>query len=121
MAINWDILKARFLQSEPTAQIHSLSLNLTRLQTLAESGANSEMARHYLRESQFFIEWIVPTLNLDSEMELATQLVELQRLLSRWKLDLKEHWATGQTRQKLAQTASEWSKRLSPLATPLAS
>ena len=121
MAINWDILKARFLQAESTEQLYSLALNLTRLQTLAESEADTEMARHYLRESQFFIEWIVPTLDLKSEMELATQLVNLQRQLSRWKLDLQEHWATEQTRQQLAHTALDWSQRLSPIAAaPLA-
>jgi len=121
MATNWDILKTRFLQAAPTEQLHSLALNLTRLQSLADSDADAEIAKHYLRESQFFIEWIVPTLDLTIDAELATQLVDLQRQLSRWKLDLSAHWSTEQARQQLAQTAWDWSQRLSPIATPLAS
>lgn len=121
MAMNWDILKARFLQTETVEQLHSLALNLTRLQTLASSNTDAEIANHYLRESQFFIEWVVPTLDLNADLELATQLVDLQRQLSRWKLGLQECWATEQSRQQLSQTAGDWSQRLSPIATPIAS
>jgi len=73
------------------------------------SQAFEAIAHHHLRESQHFIEWIVPTLDLETHTELATQLIDLQRQLSRWKLDLRSHWATEQTRQQLAQTAFDWS------------
>ena len=126
MAIDWDILKAHFLQMQLSEQIQSLTLNLARLQTLANSHADTaiasqaieKIAQHHLRESQHFIEWIVPTLDLVTHPELATQLIDLQRQLSRWKLDLRSHWATEQTRQQLAQAALDWSQRLSPI-TPL--
>lgn len=76
MAINWDILKARYLQA---SQIDSLSMNLLRLQALADSGAEQSAAHHLVRESQFFIEWTVPDINLENDIALATELLELQR------------------------------------------
>ena len=64
MAMNWEILKTRYLQTSRASQMDSLSLNLTRLQSLAASGVESSVAHHLVRESQFFIEWIVSGLKL---------------------------------------------------------
>ena len=87
MAMNWEKLKARYEAVSPTVQIDSLGMNLIRLQTLAESGAEESVAQHLVRESQFFIEWTVPRLNLETDRVLVQALLSLQRLLSRWKLN----------------------------------
>lgn len=55
MAISWDILKARYLQANRAGQIDSLSVNLIRPQALADSGVDESVARHLIKESQFFI------------------------------------------------------------------
>jgi hypothetical protein len=60
MAINWETLKSHYLQNNQANQLDSLALNLTRLQTFAQSGADEKFAQHLIRESQFFIEWTVP-------------------------------------------------------------
>jgi hypothetical protein len=112
MAMNWEILKARYLQVSPTEQMDSLSLNLIRLQALAESGAEGSVARHLVRESQFFIEWTVPILNLETDMTLATELLSLQRLLSRWKLSWPELWSSSLQRQQMAESARYWCENL---------
>lgn len=87
------MLKSRYLQANRSAQLASLSLNLTRIQTLAQSGTDELVAQHLVRESQFFIEWTVPNMNLETDLLFATELVALQRLLSHWKIGWSEVWA----------------------------
>ena len=112
MAINWNILKARYLQADRAGQIDSLTMNLIRLQALADSGVEESTAHHLLRESQFFIEWTVPSISLEDEIVLATELVDLQRLLSRWKLSWSELWSSETERQKIAEAAQYWCEHL---------
>ena len=78
MAINWDTLKQRYLQSDRTSQLESITLNLARIQALANSEDDSQVARHLVRESQFFIEWTVPTIDLDKDLSIATELNPVQ-------------------------------------------
>ena len=120
MAVNWEILRMRYLQSARTAQIASLALNLARIQTLADGG-NEAIADHLVRESQFFIEWTVPTIDLETDMIIATELVDLQRQLSAWKLDWSTLWADPTTRQTIAAQAQVWIDRLQDYSFQLAS
>jgi hypothetical protein len=112
MAMNWDGLKTRYLQSDRTSQLESITLNLARIQTLASHDEEGSVARHLVRESQFFIEWTVPTIDLALDIEIATELVDLQRQLSAWKLDWDALWANESDRLALAQTAKQWGDRL---------
>lgn len=112
MAMNWDSLKTRYLQSDRTSQLESITLNLARIQTLASNVEESSVARHLVRESQFFIEWTVPTIDLALDIEIATELVDLQRQLSDWKLDWERVWANEADRLVLAQIAQQWCDRL---------
>ncbi|MBE9060222.1 hypothetical protein [cf. Phormidesmis sp. LEGE 11477] len=112
MAINWEKLKARYEAVSPVVQIDSLAMNLVRLQTLAEGGTEESVAQHLIRESQFFIEWTVPGLSLEIDMALVQELLSLQRLLSRWKLNWSELWNNPTKRQKMAETAQHWYEQL---------
>lgn len=112
MKTNWDILKARYLQASRASQIDSLSMNLTKLQALADSDTEATVAYHLVRESQFFIEWTVPAINLEDEITLATELLDLHRLLSHWKLDWPELWGSELERQKIAVAAQQWCEHL---------
>ena len=51
-------------------------------------------------------------LNLESSLTLATELVELQRQLSRWKLHWSKLWLSPDDRLQIAKFA-EWSDRVS--------
>ncbi|NJN30740.1 MAG: hypothetical protein HC824_10170 [Synechococcales cyanobacterium RM1_1_8] len=120
MVINWELLKTLYLQGDLATQLNSLALNLTRIQALATSHTDKPVALHLIRESQQFIEWTVPTLDLDSDdIDIATQLVELQRQLSRWKLDWEDLWNDGEAREAISHTAQQWCQRLSQYAQPL--
>jgi hypothetical protein len=111
MAINWDILKAQYLQANRATQLDSLALNLTRIQILARSGTDESVAQHLVRESQYFIEWAVPTIDLETDMAFATDLVDLQRLLSRWKLSWSELWTNESQRQEIAMLGAAPAQR----------
>jgi hypothetical protein len=121
MAINWDILKAQYLQGSRTTQLGSLALNLTRIHLLAQGDSYEPVAQHLIRESQFFIEWIVPNLDMETDMAFATDLVDLQRLLSRWKLSGSDIWISEKKRQEIAHLAQEWCDRIQGYCILLAS
>lgn len=121
MAMNWEKLKARYEAVSPVAQIDSIGMNLVRLQTLAESGIEESVAQHLVRESQFFIEWSVPGLSLETNMALVQELLSLQRLLSRWKLNWSSLWANPVERQKMADTAQHWYEHLQGYSSAIAS
>jgi hypothetical protein len=108
MAQDWDILKTQYLRSNRETQLQNLTLNLTRIHLFAQSGTKGPVAQYLVRETQFFIEWFVPGLDLATDMALATALVDLQRLLSRWKLDWSVLWAIESERQKIAMIAQQW-------------
>ena len=112
MAINWEILKMRYLQTSRASLMDSLSLNLARLQSLSSSGGDSVIAHHLVRESQYFIEWTVSGINLETDMALATELLTLQRQLSQWKLRWSELWESEPSRQQVSATAQTWSEQL---------
>ena len=115
MAITeWNILKDRFLRTDQNTRLKSLALNLARLQLVAHGGTDEAVARHLIRESQLLIEWTVPRLNLETDTALATDLVNLQRSLSRWKLDDSDWWRSEAKRQELSLLAQEWGDRLQP-------
>jgi hypothetical protein len=115
MAQDWDMLKTQYLRSSQEAQLQNLALNLTRIHLLAQSGTNGPVAQHLVRETQFFIEWVVPGIDLEPDMALATTLVDLQRILSRWKLDWSVLWANESERQEMAMIAQQWGDRLTEI------
>jgi hypothetical protein len=101
-----------YLKSSQASQLHSLALNLARVQTLAQDGIDGATATHLIRESQFFIEWTVPTLDLEIEIDFAADLVDLQRLLGQWKFGWDEHWDNEQKRLAIIEALQPWCDRL---------
>ncbi|MBW4471570.1 MAG: hypothetical protein KME45_14355 [Stenomitos rutilans HA7619-LM2] len=112
MAVNLHSLKTQYLEHDVSTQLGQLVENLTQIKALAQAGTEEQLAQDLIRESQFFIEWVVPSLNLDTNIELATQLVELQRQLSRWKLQWSTLWSSPSDRLQVAADVQQWSDRL---------
>ncbi|MFN7946466.1 MAG: hypothetical protein U0Z53_14040 [Blastocatellia bacterium] len=100
--------REQFVSHPVTVRLQNLINHLARVESQAGDPAQSEFVRAVVRESMFFIEYIVP----DIELNLQVELVELQRLLARWY----HHWAEFQAdeaqRESVAEQAGEWSKRL---------
>lgn len=86
------MLKTQYLQTGQASQMKSVSLSLIELQVVATAGIEKPVAYQLVRKSQFFIEWSVPTINLDTYIDFATELLSLERQLSRWKLNWSELW-----------------------------
>ncbi|HEY9664035.1 MAG TPA: hypothetical protein V6C65_36755 [Allocoleopsis sp.] len=114
MAVNLDILKTQYLQNDTSTQLDKLAANLTRIKILAEVGTEEQLAHDLIRESQFFIEWLVPNLNLETELNLATKLVDLQRQLSQWKLHWSKIWTNSGDRSQVVKQSQEWIDRILP-------
>lgn len=112
MAVNLDSLKTQYLQHDISTQLGHLVENLTQIKALAQAGVEEKCAQDLIRESQFFIEWVVPNLNLDTNLELATELVELQRQLSRWKLHWSVLWSNPGDRLQITADAQDWGDRI---------
>ncbi|MBE9177789.1 hypothetical protein IQ268_04235 [Oculatella sp. LEGE 06141] len=112
MAVDLAILKTQYLQNDTATQINRLAANLAQIKAFAQVGAEEQRAQDLIRESQFFIEWVVPSLNLETEPDLATELVALQRQLSRWKLHFSTLWSNSGDRLHVAQLSQDWSDRL---------
>ncbi len=112
MAVNLDVLKTQYLQQDSSAQLGRLVENLMQIKVLVQAGTEEQLAQDLIRESQFFIEWLVSHLNLETNLELATELVELQRQLSQWKLHWSTLWLSSSDRLQIAKSVQEWSDRL---------
>ncbi|MFE4105945.1 hypothetical protein [Almyronema epifaneia] len=106
--MNWEILKRRYFEADQSFQLDNLMLNLVRLQLLADDGAQGAVAQYFVTESQFFIEWTVPNFDLEADIAFAAELVDLQRLLSQWKLGWSELWSDERQRFEIAAQARHW-------------
>ncbi|MEM6502281.1 MAG: hypothetical protein AAF685_10635 [Cyanobacteria bacterium P01_C01_bin.89] len=51
-------------------------------------------------------------INLESDSDWAAELVDLQRLLSRWKLRRMDWWGDEQKRKEMAKLAQQWGDKL---------
>jgi hypothetical protein len=124
MVMNWDLLKQHYLKTNHAAQLDSLALNLTRIQILAQDNLEGIIAHYFILESQYLIEWTVPTMNLETDIDFAVELVDLQRLLGHWKLDWPDQWDREKKRLAIIEDLQPWCDRLqhrSELLTPQSS
>ncbi len=101
-------LSEQFVSRPVAVRLLSLVNHLAFIESQAGDPAQSEAVRTAVRESMFFIEYIVP----DVELNLQVELVELQRLLARWYHHWEEFEAGEAHRQAVAEQAGEWSKRV---------
>ncbi|MGC1219406.1 MAG: hypothetical protein WA883_18175, partial [Phormidesmis sp.] len=63
----------------------------------------------------------VSGLSLETEMSLATELLSLQRQLSRWKLSWPELWNSEPERQRISAVAQTWCEQLQGQTSAIAS
>ena len=112
MAVGREVVKAQYLQTSRASQIDSIGVNLFRLQSLTANGIEKTVAYDLVRESQFFLEWFIPNINLETSIDFATELLSLQRQLSQCKLDWVELWKSDSQRQKVSSIAKDWGKQL---------
>ena len=108
----WQFSKEVFVRDTVPVRYEKLSRQLTRIAQIMHDPAATENSRESLTEAMVFIEWIAPDVGLDWQVEL----LELQRLLARWK----HQWETLQSdyprRQVLAEEALDWANRTAKIS-----
>ncbi len=77
-------------------------------QIIRPHDAGREAVESLIAESKFFIEWTAP----EAEVNIATELVELQIQLPRWQYNWARMWDDPVLRSKLAEESAAWSQRV---------
>jgi hypothetical protein len=103
--VDWEQLKTRYQQADVPTQLGALASNLSRIYSLSLRGEQADVVVHLIRESQFLIEWTAPSLDID----LASELVELQRLLGSWYYHWDEVWTILEQRNQVIERSQNWS------------
>lgn len=108
MTRDWNATKARYLQFDSSHQLGHLASNLARLRSLCNNPLHQEAALSVIEESQHFIEWTAPSMDLD----VAAELLDLQHQLSNWKNHWSPLWSNACDRLHVAEQAQGWCDRL---------
>jgi hypothetical protein len=105
---NYNNLKFRYLQDELPIRLGNLASNLARIKSRCQNSANKELVATLLQESKLFIEWTAQ----DAEIEIASELVDLQIQLARWQYAWGNIWDNIEQRLEVAEKAKFWSEKV---------
>ena len=97
-----------YLQSSQAQQLASLANHLKQIATICTDATDLSAAVEIIRESQYFIEWAAPTLQIDD----AAELVNLGRVLAGWKFRWIEISSNPASLLDVHNSALAWYKQL---------
>jgi hypothetical protein len=111
---NWETTKASYLRYDRPHQLGHLASSLARVRTniREEDGVGGQVAIAVIEECQHFTEWTITTLNTmqdESDLILAEELLTLGRQLTQWKLHWHDLWQNSGKRLETATIAGQWS------------
>ena len=106
------LVRERYLRDDVPTRLGGLAANLSRIKSFSSHTANQKAVENLLDESRFFIEWTA----VETEIDTAAELVELQIQLARWKRNWASIWEDTTLRHQVAERASQWSKRVLELS-----
>lgn len=98
------------LQDIPT-RLSCLAANLERIQSLVLNGKDSDEVVSLMRESRYYIEWIVPQF-VDVDVDSSAELVDLGRVLTRWLFNWEKIWVDTEEKSEVAKIAGNLSERV---------
>ena len=107
---DWTTIRERYLRDDLPVRLGGLAANLSRIRSFANHDSNREAVESILDESKFFIEWSA----LESAIDTAAELVELQIQLACWQRRWTSIWADPIQRSRVAEQSSVMNK--SPLS-----
>src|SRR5437667_11498463 len=114
---NQESIRERYLLDSLPVRLGGLAANLARVKSFSNNDAHREVVESLIDESKFFIEWTAA----DAELNVQTELVDLQRQLARWQLNWSKIWADIEWRNTVAERAGNWSMRVLELSGLMAS
>jgi len=101
-------IQARYLRDALPTRLGGLAANLARIVSFSRNTANREIVEQMIKESQWFIEWTAPEMDVDT----AAILVELQLQLAQWQRCLAGMWNDAEKREAIMEQSRQWSKRV---------
>lgn len=110
--MNLTQLHKRFIKETPSRQLGALAANLARIASFSDNPQHREIVSYLLEESKWFVEWIVPGVNLG----LQEILVELQIQLALQHRNWSNIQSQDERRRMIAKDMRAWSVRLIELS-----
>lgn len=113
---NRDRIRDRYLKDALPVRLGGLAADLRRISSSARRPGAAIQVAMMLEESQYFIEWAAP----DMDIDVAGEMVELQLELALWKRSWPEAQKNPSQCSLLALQARRWSDRVLALSGLLA-
>ena len=104
--------RERFLRDPLPTRLAGIAADLARVASSARHATGSESVMEMLEESQYYIEWTAA----EAEIEIAAELVDLQRLIAAWRRVWQEAQQSQAQRILLSVQAKKWSDQVAGYA-----
>jgi hypothetical protein len=101
-----------FVQDDIPTRLGYLAVNLSQIKTLWLEGLHQDSIIQLVKESRYFIEWIVPDMVQADDIDQAAELVDLVRVLTRWLFKWDTIWSDATEKLSAAQQTENWLKRV---------
>jgi len=100
--------RARYMRDPLPVRLGGLAADLARITSFSQNPADLAPVADLMREAAHFIEWCAP----ESDLESQVTLLELQRLLARWRMRLPQRFPNQRWRSQVMAEAQRWSQRV---------
>ncbi|MEH2252360.1 hypothetical protein [Nostoc sp.] len=101
-----------FTQDDVPTQLHHLANHLSQIQSIWVGDSSRDLMLPLVKESRYFIEWIVPDMVKADDIDRACELVDLVRLLTNWLFDWDSIWFDAEQKQSASLQTSYWLQRV---------
>jgi hypothetical protein len=101
-------IRARYMRDPLPVRLGGLAADLARITSFSQNPANLAPVADLMREAAHFVEWCAPEFDLESQVTL----LELQRLLARWRMRLPQRFPDQRWRGQMMAEAQRWSQRV---------
>lgn len=109
---DFSLKQQSFVQDDIPTRLGYLAVNLSQIKTLWLEGLHQDSIIQLVKESRYFIEWIVPDMVVADDIDQAAELVDLVRVLTRWLFKWDTIWSDATEKLYAAQQTKNWLKRV---------
>lgn len=102
-------LRERFMQEDVGHRLGHLASNLAHIASFSDRVEHKDVVADMIEESQWFIEWIAPSLADARQQE---QLIDLQVQLARWKRELSQQLTDAEWRARFIEATRKLSTEI---------
>jgi hypothetical protein len=112
---NINITQQKFTKDDVPTRLQHLTSNLSEIKSLFMSNSHHESILKLVKESRYFIEWVVPDM-APIDIEQAAEIVDLQRVLTRWLSNWEKICSHATEKTKVIQQIEQWVLRVSEIS-----